>query len=139
MELSAKQNGMISDYRGMVKEVMSKYDGLMEKYSDYKGMVKEVMSRERKLIDEYHDLTGLFDKSVSMTKTAFGRIEDLERDMRGGLLIKPGRRTAEKLQRRAKILLQVAPDWQKRTAPVNARLTPEEERKVMELINESKS
>ena len=36
-----------------------------------------------------------FDKSVSMTKTAFGRIDELERDMRGGLLIKPGRRTAE--------------------------------------------
>jgi len=42
------------------------------------------------------------------------------------------------LQRRAKILLQVAPDWQKRTAPVNARLTPEEEQKVMALINQSK-
>jgi hypothetical protein len=42
---------------------------------------------------------------VSTTKTAFGRIEDLERDMRGGLLIKPGRRTAEELDRRVKIIM----------------------------------
>ena len=54
------------------------------------------------------------------------------------MLIRPDGRTAEELQRRAKILLQVAPDWQKRTAPVNARLTPEEEQKVMALINQSK-
>ena len=67
--------------------------------------------------------------------TTKGRIEELERDMRGGLLIKPGRGAAEEIQRRVKILLQVAPDWQKRTTSGNARLTPEEERKVMELIN----
>jgi hypothetical protein len=111
IELSAKQNNMI-------KEVMSKYDGL---------------------IDEYNDLKGLFDKSMSTTKTAFGRIEDLERDMRGGLLIKPGRRTVEELDRRVKILLQVVPDWKERTASGNARLTPEEERRVMELTNQPKS
>jgi integrase/recombinase XerD len=107
-ELSVKQNNMIT-------EVMSKYDGL---------------------IGEYERLTGLFDKSVSFakTKTANDELESIMKD--GGVLIKPGRRTAEELQRRAKILLQVAPDWQKRTAPVNVRLTPEEERKVMELINQ---
>ena len=58
--------------------------------------------------------------------------------MIGRVLIKPDKDTAEELDRRIKILLQVAPDWQKRTTPVNDRLTPEEERKVMELINQSK-
>jgi hypothetical protein len=54
--------------------------------------------------------------------------------MRGGLLIKPGRRTAEELQGRAKILLQVAPDWKERTASgAVMKLTPEEERKWMDL------
>ena len=111
LELSSKQNSMIDD-------VMSKYD---------------------KIMGEYNNLKGLLDKSMSTTKTAFGRIEELESDMRGGLLIKLGRGTAEELQRRAKILLQVAPDWKERTASGNARLTPEEERKVMELINQPKS
>ena len=87
----------------------------------------------------YEDLKSKFDTSVSTTKTAFETIDELQSFMRGGVLIKPDRRTAEELQRRAKTLLQVAPDWQKRTAPVNARLTPEEERKVMELINQPKS
>jgi hypothetical protein len=32
-----------------------------------------------------------------------------------------------------------APNWKERTASGNARLTPEEERKVMELINQPKS
>jgi hypothetical protein len=82
-------------------------------------------------------LKGLFDKS--MTKTAFGRIEELERDMRGGLLIKLGGGNAEELQRRVNILLQVAPDWKERTASgAVMKLTPEEERKVMELINQPK-
>jgi len=48
----------------------------------------------------------------------------------------PDKDTAEELNRRIKILLQVAPDWQERTAPVDVRLTPEEERRVMELINQ---
>jgi hypothetical protein len=117
LELSSKQNGTISDYKGMVDDVNSRYFELM-------GL--------------YENLKSKFDTSVSITKTAFERIDELQSVMRGGLLIKPGRRTAEELQRRAKILLQVAPDWQKRIAPVNARLTPGEERKVMELINQPK-
>ncbi len=110
----------------------------VELSSKQKSMIDDVMSRYDKLIGEYNDLKGLLDKSMSTTKTAFEEIDELRSFMSGGLLIKPDRRTAEELQRRAKILLQVAPDWQKRTAPVNARLTPEEERKVMELINQPK-
>ena len=118
LELSSKQNGTISDYKGMVDDVNSRYHELM-------GL--------------YENLKSKFDTSVSITKTAFERIDELQSVMRGGdVLIRPDRRTAEELQRRAKILLQVAPDWQKRTAPVNARLTPEEEQKVMALINQSK-
>jgi len=96
LELSSKQNSMIDD-------VMSKYDNLM---------------------GEYNNLKGLLNKSMSTTKTAFGSIEELERDTRGGLFIKLGRGTAEELQRRAKILSQVAPDWKERTASGNARLSP---------------
>ena len=62
----------------------------------------------------------------------------MQNDMSGGLLIKLGRGDVEELGRRVRILLQVAPDWQKRTASGNARLTPEEERKFMELINQPK-
>jgi hypothetical protein len=80
LELSSKQNSTISDAN-------AKFD---------------------KLMDEYNHLKGLLDKSMSTTKTAFGRIEELERDMRGGLLIKLGRGTIEELDRRVKILLQVA-------------------------------
>ena len=97
-------------------------------------MVDDVNSRYDKLMGEYNDLKGPLHKSMSTTKTAFGRIEELESYMRGAVLIKPGRGIAEELQRRAKILLQVAPDWQKRTGPVDPRLTPEGDRKVMELI-----
>ena len=55
----------------------------------------------------------------------------MENIMKGGgvLITKPDKDTAEELNRRVKILLQVAPDWQKRTAPVDVRLTPEEEGK----------
>ena len=53
----------------------------------------------------YESLKRLFDTSVSTTKTAFERIDELQSVMRGGdVLIRPDRRTAEELQRRAKIL-----------------------------------
>jgi hypothetical protein len=105
IELSVKQNNMIT-------EVMSKYDGL---------------------INEYNSPKGLLDKSMSTTKTAFGRIEELESDMRGELLIKSMKRTTEEL---GKIILHVVPDWEDRRASGIVRLTPEEERKVMELIQQ---
>jgi integrase/recombinase XerD len=112
IELSSKQNGMISDYKGMIDDVNSKYDRLM---------------------GEYNSLRGLLDKSVSMAKFAFGRIDELRSDMRGRLLIKPGRRTTEEL---GKIILQVVPDWKERGASGVVELTPEEELKVEELINQ---
>jgi integrase/recombinase XerD len=116
LELSSKQNGTISDYKGMVDDVNSRYNELM-------GL--------------YENLKSKFDTSVSITKTAFERIDELQSVMRGGLLIKPGRRTAEELDRRVKLLLQVAPDWKERTASrAVMELTPEEERKWMELINQ---
>jgi len=122
LELSSKQNNTISDMRDTLQTSRSHADA---KFNELLGL--------------YDSLKSKFDRSVSITKAAFGRIDELQSVMRGGdVLIRPDRRTAEELQRRAKILLQVAPDWQKRTAPVNARLTPEEERKVMELINQSK-
>jgi len=117
LELSSKQNGTINDYKGMVAEVRSAYDELM---------------------GGYNHLEGLLDKSISSHKTTLGRVDELENIMKGRVLIKPDKDTAEELNRRVKILLQVALDWQKRTAPVDVRLTPEEERKVMELINQSK-
>jgi integrase/recombinase XerD len=116
LELSSKQNGTISDYKGMVDDVNSRYDKLM-------GL--------------YENLKSKYDTSVSIAKTALERVDELQSVMRGGLLIKPGRRTAEELQRRVKILLQVAPDWKERTASgAIMKLTPEEERKWMELINQ---
>jgi integrase/recombinase XerD len=117
LELSSKQNGTISDYKGMVDDVNSRYDELM-------GL--------------YENLKSKFDTSVSISKTAFERIDELQSDMRGGLLIKPGRRTAEELDRRVKIILQVVPDWEERGASGIVRLTSEEERKVMELIQQPK-
>ena len=118
LELSSKQNGTINDYKGMVDDVNSKFD---------------------KLMGEYNSLKGLLDKSMSTTKTALGGIDELQSVMRGGLLIKPDRRTAEELDRRVKIILQVVPDWKERGASGIVRLTSEEERKVMELINQPKS
>ena len=115
----------------------------MELSIKQKSMIDDVMSENVKLMGEYNDLKSLLDKSMAeynnLAKTAFGRIDELQSVMRGGLLIKPGREAAEEIQRRVKILLQVAPDWQKRTASGNARLTPEEERKFMELINQPKA
>ena len=67
-----------------------------------------------------------------MAKTAFGRIEELKRFLRDKLLIKLERGTADELQRRVKILLQVAPDWQERAVK---ELTPDEEQKITELID----
>jgi hypothetical protein len=101
-------------------------------------MIKEVMSKYDGLIGEYNSLKGLFDTSISTTKTALGRIDELQSDMRGGLLIKPGRGTVDELQRRVKIILQVVSNWKERAASGVVRLTPEEERKVMELINQPK-
>jgi alanyl-tRNA synthetase len=123
LELSSKQNSTISDMRDTIQTSRSHANA---KFNELLGL--------------YENLKSKFDTSVSITKTAFERIDELQSVMRGGdVLIRPDRRTAEELQRRAKILLQVAPDWQKRTAPANARLTPEEERKVTELINQPKS
>lgn len=122
LELS-KQNSTISDMRDTIRTSMS-----------------HANARFNELMGLYENLKSKFDTSVSITKAAFGGIDELQSVMRGGdVLIRPDRRTAEELQRRAKILLQVAPDWQRRTAPVNARLTPEGERKVTELINQPKS
>jgi hypothetical protein len=69
-------------------------------------MIDDANSKFDKLMGEYNDLKGLFDKSMSTTKSALGRIDELQNDMRGGLLIKLGRGTAEELDRRVKILLQ---------------------------------
>jgi integrase len=121
LELSSKQNGTISDMRDTLQTSRSHADA---KFNELLGL--------------YDSLRSKFDRSVSITKAAFGRIDELQNIMKGRVLIKPDKDTAEELNRRIKILLQVAPDWQKRTTPVNDRLTPEEERKVMELINQSK-
>ena len=103
-------------------------------------MIDDVNSRYDELMGLYEDLKSNFDTSVSTTKTAFETIDELQSFMRGGVLIKPDRRTAEELKRRAKILLQVAPDWKERTASgAVMKLTPEEERKVMGLVNQSKT
>jgi hypothetical protein len=118
--------------------MMESYKKSMELSAKQNNMIKDVKSQYDELMGFYKNLKGLFDKSMSTTKTALGGIDELQNVMSGGLLIKLGKGAAEELQRRVKILLQVAPDWQKRTAPVNARLTPEEERKVMELINQPK-
>jgi len=75
-------------------------------------MIHDVNSRYNKLMGLYGSLNSKFDTSVSITKTAFERIDELQSVMRGGLLIKPGRRTVEELQRTTKILLQVVPGWQ---------------------------
>jgi uncharacterized coiled-coil DUF342 family protein len=115
VEFSGKQNNMISDYKGMVDDVNSRYDKLM-------GL--------------YENLKSKFDTSVSMTKTAYERIDELQNVMRGGLLIKP--RDTEEFDRRVKILLQVIPDWRERGASGIVRLTSEEEQKVMESMNQSK-
>jgi hypothetical protein len=127
----------------MVKEGMSRERKLIEQCNDYKGMVKEVQSEYDGIREDYSDLKGLFDKSMSMTKTAFGRIDELQSVMSGGLLtkhlIKPGSRTAEELQRVVNIILQVVPDWRERGAAGILRLTSEENQKVMELMNQQKS
>ena len=114
LELSSKQNGTISDYKGMIDDVNSKYDMLM---------------------GEYNSLKGLLNKSISMGKFAFGRIKELQNDMRGGMSIKPRKGAAEEL---GKIILQVVPDWKKRGASGIVELTPEEELHVVELINQPK-
>jgi len=122
-----------------MRDMMESYKKSIEFLVKQNNMIKEVMSKYDGLIGVYNSLKGLLDKSMSVTKTAFGRIDELQADMRGGLLIKPGRRTAEELDRRVKIILQVVPDWKEGGASGIVRLTPEEERKVMELINQPKS
>jgi integrase len=134
-----ERDNSIQALRQEMRDMMESYKKSIEFSVKQNNMIKEVMSKYDGLISEYNSLKGLLNKSMSTTKTAFGRIEEVERDMRGGLLIKLGRGTAEELQQRVRILLQVAPDWKERTASGNARLTPEEERKVMELINQPKS
>jgi integrase/recombinase XerD len=135
-ESNLERDNTIQALRQEMRDMMESYKKSIELSTKQNNMIKEVMSKYDGLIDEYTDLKGLFDKSMSTTEDALGRIDELQNDMRGGLLIKLGRGAAEELQRRAKILLQVAPDWKERTASGNARLTPEEERKVTKLINQ---
>lgn len=111
----------------------------LELSSKQKSMIDDAMSKFDKVMGFYKNLESKFDTSVSITKTAFERIDELQNDMSGGLLIKLGRGDAEELQQRVRIFLQVAPDWKERTASGKViRLTPEEERMAMELINQPK-
>jgi integrase/recombinase XerD len=109
----------------------------LELSSKQNSTISDANCKLDKLMGEYNDLKGLFDKSMSMTKTAFGRIEELERDMRCGLLIRRG--TFEDANRVGKTILQVVPNWKESTASgAVLELTPEEEQKFTELINQPK-
>jgi integrase/recombinase XerD len=95
LELSSKQNGTISDYKGMVDDVNSRYHELM-------GL--------------YENLKSKFDKSMSLTKDAIERVDELQNDMIGGLLIKLGEGTVveEDLDRGVKILRYTIPEEERR-------------------------
>ncbi len=98
------------EMKEQMNKIQQQLKSSLELSSKQNIMIGDVMSMYDKLKDDYNDLKGLLAKSMSTTKTVFGRMEELESDMRGGLLIKLGK------------------------GPGDARLTPEEERKVMELI-----
>jgi hypothetical protein len=129
-----ERDNTIQALRQEMRDMMESYKKSIELSVKQNNMITEVMSKYDGLINEYDSLKDLLDKSISTTKTAFGRIDELQSDMRGGLLIKS--RNPEELDRRVKIILQVVPDWKERGASGVVRSTPEEEQKVMELINQ---
>jgi integrase/recombinase XerD len=132
------QDQEILELKGRMNKMQQVTEQFVKLSSEQNSTISEANTKFDKLMGEYNHLKGLFDKSMSMTKTAFGRIEELERDMRCGLLVRRG--TFEDLDRVVKTVLQVAPDWKERTASgAVMTLTPEEERKFTELIDQPKS